>query len=294
MLPSLLLSSWLLFNLGAGPGGGSPPAVHDRAGEAWAVLLAEQLWVCWQPAPGCFVRVEFDARGLAGAAIGDPLPPVSSASGFDHDHDRDHEGQAPAPKASALERGRLGFSSGSLWIEVDGFYWRVRTGQRRATAMQELAPLRLEHPGPMRCGPLGELPILDHGRLDWRAAPACGAALSIVCVGPPRAPVRRPTPLRLRAGLQASLVRSWTAEGPPGAPPLARRQRAGAQLLMVVELGFDLRESRSHARARASLRRGSPLRTLRVPARGPDSMTDPVTARERAAHLSLHCEQAQP
>jgi hypothetical protein len=265
----------------------SPPGVVDLATGAWAVVHAGQLWVCWSEAPACWRRVELEGEvePVVDVLLVDELTGDAADLGPDPGFIADdlRSGFEAGP-----ERWRLGFSSGrSLWIELDDRRWRVDFGRRRARAVEDPPPARLLRPRPGTCGPNGQQPAVLAGRLDWRAAPRCELPPPAArCVSPPRGErARRPVPVRLRAGLQLSTTRAWSSvdDGPPSSITTSLRPRAGLELALVVELGFDLGAAQARARGRAALLRRASLRS--VPAVEPG----PLAHAEQRALVAVVC-----
>lgn len=297
--PSTLLSIALLFGLPHDPAGstavrGSPPGVVADEGSAWAVVHGGQLWVCWSVSPDCWRRVELDTE------------PARASPSFDEalDPEPDFIDDQRAPTLDlAPQRWRLGFwGRRSLWIEIDDQRFRVDAGRHRAQRVDEPAPTRLARPGIAACGPRGRRPALSAGRLGWQDAPRCsasapagGCAPSSTSLPRPRAPL----PVRLRASLELTRIRSWTATGEDPeteaamralAPPISRtRERAGLELWFVIELGFDAGRSRSHARTRAALLRRAHERASSLPAVAPGPLAD----HERRALREAICGAAR-
>ncbi|WP_146155463.1 hypothetical protein [Enhygromyxa salina] len=290
MSASILLSL-VLLSVPAAPPRAAPPGVFEPSSGAWAVVHAGQLWVCWRAGPGprpesggnndCWRRVELLVDGPQSEDLLD-----EAAEEFIED-------AAAQSLETSSERWRLGFwGPRSLWIERGDQRWRVDLGHQRATITDEPAPVRLSRPRASACGPRGQTPALVGGRLAWQAAPQCPRGPRAgSCVAPPPPRVRRALPLRVRAGIQLSAVRSWTMRDDRelGLSVAAVRPRAAVELSFVVELGFDLSRARTDERARALLARRERGRSL------PAVVPGPLAARERRALTAAVCgSEASP
>jgi hypothetical protein len=283
---SILLSLALLPPPSASPLGTVPGLVEPRSG-AWAVVHAGQLWVCWRVAPDCWRRVELDD-------VGDPRVEAYEFEEWEEPEEAngvDALDESFAVRATEVgpERWRLGFDAAQhLWIERDDQRWRVEHGQPRARMADDSTPVRLVRPRSSECGPDGQRPAISGGRLGWEAAPRCAeppppAATCVVPTATMRP--RKSLPIRLRAGLELTAVRGWTAVDTDAstASVASVRQSAGMQLLFVLELGFDATRTNADARARAALLWHDRVRHVPAP------MPGPLAVAEQAALIAVVC-----
>ncbi len=253
--------------------------VEPRTG-AWAVVHAGQLWVCWREEADCFRRVAFDDD-----------PGSRTDIEFEDDVTQAEQDFLIDPPDGELELGperwRLGFDGAShLWIEIDDRRYRVEVGHARARPVADSTPVPLARPRVFDCGPTGRRPAIVAGQLGFRAATRCAPPPSIsTCVDTSVRPrPRKPTPVRLRAGLELSMPRGWVATDLDlESPTVANlRPRAALELMFVVELGFDPTRT-ADSRARAALLAHSRLRSVPAPPPGP------LADAERRALLAAAC-----
>jgi hypothetical protein len=264
----------------------SPPGVVEPHAGAWAIVHAGQLWVCWREGPDCWRRIEFEHD--TGSPLDIDLPDLAlELDEWDAlEPELLDDGSGPDLEFGP-ERWRLGFDGASnLWIELDDRRWRIEHGQPRARMADDASPVRLARPRSHACGPAGQLPTIAGGRIGWQAAPRCAVpAPGMTCVVPPAARPRKPIPIRLRAGIELGVARGWTAVDTDASTPTVAsvRQRAGIELLFVIELGFDPTRMSADARARAALLGHDRVR--HIPARE----HGPLAAAEQRAITAVIC-----
>jgi hypothetical protein len=331
ILSTLLLVSPALPLVRPTPAGAALPSLVEPESGAWAVVDGDGLWVCWEPDSDCFVRIELeipesaeldldldldlgDGLGLEfglGLELGvDPGvdlgfdfgrdPSFASEPGLDLATDSDAEPRARAHNDDLATDWRLGFSGPrSLWIARGDHRWRLDAGQRRASATDEPAPLRLQRVGPAACSPDGLAPARVAGRWQWRVVKRCRASVpASVCVRPAGPRVRAPTAVRIRAGLELRRTQAWTIyadpsdpsdPADPGAGWVRRRMKGDVAVRFVVELGFDpagLAQRRALTQITHARQRAKP-RSL------PAIEAGPTAARERAAMTAILCGGGQ-
>ncbi len=278
-----ILSALLLVSPAPLPFAAQPPSLVEPSSDAWAVVHAGQLWVCWTPGPDCFERVVFDNDT---GERDDTLDEDTRA-----DELVDTSRTEPELGVDAWQLGFWG--PRSLWIEGGEQRWRVLAGQRRARTVDEPAPVRLQRLSPAQCGPKAVVPALIGGRLSWREAPRCALEVSThSCVTSAGPRVRPATPLRVRAGVELGSARGWSNED-DAALALAiaeRRSTSAVEVSVFVEFGFDWQRRARDQRARALIsRRGRGLlRKLPTVASGPRA------AAEVDALANIVCRGAQP
>lgn len=278
---------WALSFLLSSPvaGGQPPPATGGRepAPDSWAVVHAGSVWVCWTAGDDCWTRVE--------------LEPPERGPGPVADLEAEELGPAPLRVEDPLapERLRLGFSGPRrLWIVVDEQPWVLERGHRRARAVDARPPVATARPKVPSCSPRRAIPELRGGKLGWREAPPCprSRAAPASCLAPRGPELRRPTGLKLGAGVELSQLRRWStsrvqASGAEPATPRWRRA-AGLELLFVIELGFDPRRLQADRRGRQSAR-ASRARRRALPAVEPG----PLAAAETRAYAAIVCGEAR-
>jgi hypothetical protein len=294
-----ILSTVLLVTPAPLPASTAPPPslVNPKSG-AWTAVHAGQLWVCWEPGPDCFERVAFDDDGERGEdwvddGSQDELPQFEEFAELeavaepaeDHGHRAVH----------GAERWQLGFGVDSLWIELGDRRWRVMQGQQQARSVEDPAPVWLRRIGPARCGPAGVVPAVIGGRMSWRQAPRCAneasaaTMLTRTCMAPggPQLGRRRPTRVRIRAGLELKSMQRWTGndDATRGLLLATRRVVGGTELHFVVELGFDGQRRSADDRARAALEQRSRAKLRDLPPVAPG----PLAAAELDALETLVC-----
>lgn len=283
MTPSILLALTLLPNPSSDLRPALPGTVEPATG-AWAVVHAGQLWVCWSEHPDCWRRVEFEepphVRDDIELAYEDPVDPLGLDAGFVED-------ELVPELEFGPERWRLGFdASANLWIELEDQRWRVDFGQPRARLVGDATSVRLGRPRNLECGPSGRRPALVAGQLAWQPAPRCAPPPAMAtCIDTSIRPrPRKPSPVRLRAGIEVTVPHGWTSSDLDVASPTVARLRPSAALevMFVVELGFDPTRALD-TRARAVLLARSRLRTFPMPPPGP------LAEAERQAMLVAAC-----
>lgn len=296
MSPSIL-SIVLLVSPAPLPSSAPPSSLFEPESGAWAVVHGGQLWVCWAPAPDCFARVVFDddERRLEDRIEDDDPAADEALDEFNGDI-----GAREFGSLQGAEPWQLGFADArSLWVELGEQRWRVVRGQRRARLVDDPAPIRLRRIGPASCGPAAVVPAMIGGGLGWREAPRCAVdrpadSPTQICMAPagPRLGRRRPTAIRLRAGLELASIRTWAiAEDPDRNLIVATRRYVSAvQFSVVVELGFDWQRASADRRAQASLegRRRAQRREL------PKVAPGPLAAAEIEALADVMCAVEQP
>jgi hypothetical protein len=267
-----ILSLALLVSTPPPSSGVHPPGLVEPESGAWAVVHAGQLWVCWEPAWDCFERVVFEGEEFRGEDVLDEDEALIFGEPFELDHawddlDRRHD-------AEVTDQWRIGFwGPRSLWIDLGDQRFRVVHGQRTARPVDEPPPTNLRRIAPPGCGPSAVVPAVINGLLSWREAPLCGAQEPVqTCPSPPAPRVRRPVPIRLRAGLEFASARNWTVFDDAARELSFARGRYGSrmEIRLVLELRFDPQRSTTDERARAVLaRRRAAQRELPIVAPGP-------------------------
>jgi hypothetical protein len=313
---SILLSLALLPSPSAPPPGppqADLPGVVDPHTGAWAVVHAGQLWVCWEPGPDCWRRVELeqqdpgsladlDASRWAWGREGVARPAASEVDDLALELDAwdddvlgpDFVEDAFGPEIElGPERWRLGFDrAANLHIELEDRRWRAEHGQPRARMADDVAPVRLARPRARECGPDGQLPAIVGGRLGWQTAPRCAEPPpGMICVAPAAARLRTPVPIRLRAGLELGAVRGWNAVDVDASTPTVAsvRPSAGLELLFVIELGFDPTRTNADDRSRAALLAHDRLRHIPASEPGPLGPLGPIAVAEQQAMAAAIC-----
>ena len=257
-----------------------PPSLVSPESGAWTAVHAGQLWICWEPGPDCFERVAFDDDGERGEDWVDDgsQDELTELEAFEEQAEFEDRGQRGSHGA---ERWQLGFGVDSLWIELGDRRWRVMRGQQQARSVEDPAPVWLRRIGPARCGPAGVVPAVIGGRMSWHQAPRCAkkasaaTMLTRTCMAPggPQLGRRRPTRVRIRAGLELRSMQRWAGhdDAARGLQLATRRVVGGTELHFVVELGFDGQRRSADDRARAALEQRSraKLRDLPPVAPGP-------------------------
>jgi hypothetical protein len=275
---AFILSTILLVSPASSLSAAQPPSLVEPQSGAWAVVYAGELWVCWSPGADCFERVVFDDDVSARDDVfADDLLEEELVGDLEPSYESIDVGS---------ESWRLGFwGPASLWVERDEQRWRVVRGQRRARVVEEPAPIRLLRLGPVGCGPHGIVPAVIGGKLSWRDAPRCAVELAMpVCVTRAGPRVRTPTPIRLRASIEATRASDWKAGGELGIGD--RRLASGLELHFVVELGFDWQRRVADRRAASLLARRSRARLRELPTVVPG----PLAAAEHEALAAVVCE----
>ncbi|MFV8756709.1 hypothetical protein ACNOYE_39700 [Nannocystaceae bacterium ST9] len=249
MNTAILSTSLLLITLAArSPSEARPlPALASESGDAWVLVHAGSPWVCWSSRdPDCWQRIELD-----------PLPGSDEPIFFVEEDDL--EVLATAPRLADPTQDvdiRFGFEARRLWIAIDDHLWVAEPGRRQARLLDSPAgAVTLQRPTPPRCGPLAEVPALIAGRLAFVSADPCPhARIPSGCIRP-RPRVRKPSGVTLRAGLSVGHLRSWSLSAARVELGLPARleTRAGFEVLMVIELGFDGPAALRLARSRAEL-----------------------------------------
>lgn len=203
--------------------------------------------------------------------------------------DFDLEDELEEPEAVDLGVGTwlIGFAGPrSLWVEHGEQRFRILRGQRRARLVDEQAPVRLGRIGPVECGPHGMVPALIGGTLSFREAPRCVVEVSAqACVSRAGPRTRKPTPVRLRAGLELVNSRASKAKGPELAI-VKHRHKVDLDIKVFVELGFDWQRRAAHQRARALVTRRSEARLRGLPAVTPG----PLAQAEEEALAAVVCD----
>ncbi|MFO7565680.1 MAG: hypothetical protein R6X02_23760 [Enhygromyxa sp.] len=279
-----ILSTLLLVSPASLPSFTQPPSLVEPESGAWAVVHAGQLWVCWSPGPECFERVVFDdAPPGPDDELVDEETSYELADEANEANEANEPGEPEEPEEpEAVDLGvgtwQLGFAGPrSLWLEHGDQRFRIVRGQRRARRVDEPAPVRLERISPADCGPQGLIPALINGQLSWREAPECAVettAQSCVTRAGPR--VRRPTPVRIRAGIEVARARAWMVDDDDelGLAIAERRRKSDIDVKIVVELRFDWQRRASQQRARALLIRRSEARLRPLPRVSPGPLAD--------------------